>query len=332
MSGIDLKSKIRLIPRKPGVYIFRDRGGKILYIGKARVLRSRVSSYFRKAPESPKLASLVRRTKDVEWIVTGSEVEALLAEANLVKEHQPKYNVNLKDDKSFPYIRITHEPYPQVLLTRNVVRDGSKYFGPYTEVKSLRETLKVLHKVFPIRSCNYRIDEQAIKKKRISVCLDYHIQKCEGPCEGRVSRKEYDRMIRNIIGFLHGKTEPALQDLRVRMERASREMRYETAALYRDQLKAVESFSRRQRKVAASFDDQDVVAVEARDDDACTVVIRLRNGRIVGREKVYMTGVDGENPGRTLSDFVRQFYLETDSVPGEIILESRPTDESTLSL
>lgn len=327
-----LKDKLGDIPRKPGVYIFKDKNGKILYIGKARVLRSRVRSYFhQKDPVPPKTASLVRRTNDLEWILTGSEVEALLAEANLVKEHQPKYNVNLKDDKSFPYIRITNEPYPQVLLTRKIVRDGSRYFGPYTEVKSLRETLKVIHKVFPIRSCNYYIDDRVIRKKKISVCLDYHIRKCQGPCEGLVSRGDYRRMIRSVTGFLCGKSDPVIRDLRAHMEKASREMRYEEAALYRDQLRAVESFSRRQRKVAASFDDKDVVAVAVQDDDACTVVLRLRHGRMVGREKVIMTGVDGEKLGRALSDFIRQFYLETDSVPGEIILEDRPDDEAPLS-
>ncbi|MFQ6674449.1 MAG: excinuclease ABC subunit UvrC, partial [Fidelibacterota bacterium] len=314
------------------MYLFRGKDDRILYIGKAKVLRDRVRSYFHKSdPQSPKLISLVSRVRDVEWLVTGSEVEALLTEANLVKEHAPKYNVSLKDDKSFPYIRITREPYPQVLLTRKIVKDGSKYFGPYTEVKALRETLKVIHKVFPIRSCSYLIDDEVVQRKKISVCLDYHIKKCGGPCEGMVSREEYNRMIDSVIGFLHGRTDPIVRDLRARMEVASGEMRYEEAALYRDQVEALQAFSERQRKVPATFADEDIIAVEREENDACAVLIRLRHGRIVGREKVYLTGVGGEDMEQIISDFMRQFYLDTDSVPAEIVVPILPADAESLA-
>ena len=324
--------RIKQVPRKSGVYIFKDTDGKILYIGKAKRLSDRVRSYFHASPpQTPKIVSLMSKVVDLEWIVTGSEVEALLAEANLVKEHAPKYNVNMKDDKSFPYIRITNEPYPQVLLTRQIVRDGSKYFGPYTEVKTLRETLKVIHNVFPIRSCSYRIDDGVIAQKQVSVCLDYHIKKCNGPCEGLVSEKAYNRMIQDVVKFLHGRTDSIVRDLREKMEIASGDMRYEEAALYRNQMNAVETFARRQRKVTASFDDRDIVGLAVENNDACVVIIRLRNGKILGREKVYLVGVGDEQPGRLVANFMGQFYLDSDFIPDEIVLPELPEDSESLS-
>ena len=329
---MDISKKVKSIPRKPGVYLFRDGKGKILYIGKAVVLRDRVRSYFQKSSvQAPRLISLVSRIRDVEWIVTGSEVEALLTEANLIKQHTPKYNVNLKDDKSFPYVQITNEPYPQVLLTRKIVRDGSKYFGPYTDVKTLRHTLKVIHKVFPIRSCNYAINDDIIALKKVSVCLDYHIRKCDGPCEGLVSEQDYSAMIREVVRFLHGKTDRIVASLKDKMAEASRHTQYEEAAGYRDQIEAVERFSKRQRKVSATFDDRDILAIAEEENDACAVVMRLRAGKVTGREKVFLTGVADGNMERTVSDFIRQFYLETDFIPAEIIMPAAVEDESALS-
>lgn len=327
-----IEDKLARIPRKPGVYLFKDNRGKTLYIGKARVLNNRVRSYFLKsASHPPKVASLVRKIQDLEWIVTGGEVEALLTEANLVKEQMPRYNILLRDDKSFPYIRITSEPFPRVLLTRKVEHDGSRYFGPYTDVKDLRRTLRVLHKIFPIRSCDYNLNAGTVAEKRYSVCLDYHIRKCQGPCEGLVSEEVYQEMIRDVVRFLHGGTTHIRRSLRERMEKASREMRYEEAALYRDQLTSVEKFARRQSKASASFDDRDIISIAEEGNDACGVVVRIRSGKIVGREKVFLTGVADEAMGRLLSDFVRQFYLITHFVPGEIVVPARPEDEETLT-
>lgn len=330
---VDIKEKIRRVPRKPGVYLFKGNGGKILYIGKAKILRERVKTYFQKGPpSSPRLMTLVGKIRDLEWIVTGSEVEALLTEANLVKNHAPKYNVSLKDDKSFPYIRITNEPYPQVLLTRKVVKDGSRYFGPYTEVKTLRETLKVLHKVFPVRSCSYYIDRDSIEKEKYKACLDYHIKKCEGSCEGLVSEEAYNGMVQDVIRFLHGRTGSIVKALESSMEATSKATRYEEAALYRDQLRAVEAFSNRQRKVSATFDDKDIVALAVQESDGCTVVIRLRNGKLASREKVYLTGVDGEKREEAIRDFMQQFYMDTDFVPQEIIVSQLPADARSIVL
>ncbi len=332
MNCMDISNKVKSIPRKPGVYLFRDGKGKILYIGKAAVLRDRIRSYFHKsALQTPKLISLVSRIRDVEWIVSDSEVEALLTEANLIKQYTPKYNVNLKDDKSFPYVQITDEPYPKVLLTRRIVRDGSKYFGPYTDVKTLRNTLKVIHKVFPIRSCSYIINDDVIALKKVSVCLDYHIRKCGGPCEGLVSEEDYSAMIREVIRFLQGRTDRIVADLRHKMAESSNLRHYEEAGGYRDQIEAVERFSRRQRKVSATFDDRDVIAIAEKENDACAVVMRIRSGKLTGREKIFLSGVGDGSMERTVSDFVRQFYLETDFIPAEIIVSVRVKDEPALT-
>ncbi|HJM85247.1 MAG TPA: excinuclease ABC subunit UvrC, partial [Candidatus Marinimicrobia bacterium] len=320
------------MPRKPGVYLFIDNKGKTLYIGKAKVLTNRVRSYFHKSTNhSLKVISLLRKVKDLEWIVTGSEVEALLTEANLIKEQMPHYNVLLRDDKSFPYIRVTSEPFSQVFITRKVMHDSSKYFGPFTDVIDLRRTLKVLHKIFPIRSCDYNLNNTTISAGRYSVCLDYHIKKCQGPCEGLVTEKAYEEMIQNVIRFLHGQTSGIRKSLKERMESAAKNMRYEEAATYRDQLQSVEKFAKRQNKATASFDDKDVIAIVNDSNDACGVVVRIRGGRIVGREKVFLTGVLDETMERMVSDFIRQFYLITHFVPGEIVVPARPKDEKTLT-
>ncbi len=329
---INISSKVKQVPRKPGVYLFKDEKGIILYIGKAKVLRDRVRTYFQKSNQSiPRLISMMSRVVDLEWIVTNTEVEALLVEANLIKEHAPKYNVSLKDDKSFPYVRITREPFPQVIITRKIVKDGSKYFGPYTDVKSLRGTFKVIHKVFPVRSCEYKINEDVIARKKVSVCLDYHINKCEGPCEGLVDGATYNRMIKDVIRFLHGRTNEVLKSLKNQMEILSDEMRFEEAAIVRDQIKSIESFTRRQRKVAANFEDKDIIAFAVEESDTCAVVIRLRNGKIVGREKMMMSGVYSDYQPEAYLAFLRQFYLDSDFIPPEIILPMKPDGEVTIT-
>jgi len=233
----------------PGVYFFKDKKNDIIYIGKAINLRNRVRSYFQKNKyQTPKNTSMIKRIIDVEWLVVGNEVEALLTEANLIKQHQPYYNVNLKDDKSFPFIRITSEPFPRVFITREIIRDGSKYFGPYTDVVYLRRTLKAIRRIFPVRSCDFYIDQAVIDQKKISLCLDYHIKKCEGPCEGLVSEERYKEMIDNIVSFLHGKTKSSEIYIHNQMEKASSQLRYEDAGIFRDQLHAIKEFKKKQIK------------------------------------------------------------------------------------
>jgi len=326
------QNQIKQIPTKPGVYFFKDVDNEIIYIGKAKNLRNRVRSYFQKSKhQSAKNISLIKRISNVEWLVVRSEVEALLTEANLIKQHQPHYNVSLKDDKSFPYIRITKEPYPRVFITREVVRDGSKYFGPYTDVYHLRRSLKAVHKIFPVRSCDYFINDESIAAEKVSLCLDYHIKKCQGPCEGMVPKSDYNEMIKQVIQFLQGRTKETEKYIQNQMEKASSEMRFEDAGMYRDQLHAIGQFKDRQRKVAADFEDRDVFAFAKEEDYAIAVIVRIRNGRITSREKISLRKLD-ELDAVTLETIITRFYLESDFIPKEISLPLEPDNQDQLNI
>ena len=324
------QDKLKNIPTKPGVYQFKNKDGDIIYIGKAKNLRNRVRSYFQKNKyQTPKNQSMIKRIANVEWIIVRSNVEALLTEANMIKEVQPKYNVVLKDDKSFPFIRITNEPYPQVLLTRKIEKDGSKYFGPYTDVKNLRYSLKALHKIFPVRSCSYYMDDQTVVAKKVKLCLDYHIKKCEGPCESIVSRDHYNAMIQRVIKFLQGRTKETEDYVRKQMDIAAADLRYEDAAMYRDQYNAIRRFKERQRKVAADFDDRDIFALARKDDIGVMTVLRVRNGRIFGREKISLQNLD-EDESAVFASVISRFYMDTDFLPKEITVVTLPDGQDDL--
>ena len=324
------QDKLKNIPTKPGVYQFKNKDGDIIYIGKAKNLRNRVRSYFQKNKyQTPKNQSMIKRIANVEWIIVRSNVEALLTEANMIKEVQPKYNVVLKDDKSFPFIRITNEPYPQVLLTRKIEKDGSKYFGPYTDVKNLRYSLKALHKIFPVRSCSYYMDDQTVVAKKVKLCLDYHIKKCEGPCESIVSRDHYNAMIQRVIKFLQGRTKETEDYVRKQMDIAAADLRYEDAAMYRDQYNAIRRFKERQRKVAADFDDRDIFALARKDDIGIMTVLRVRNGRIFGREKISLQNLD-EDESAVFASVISRFYMDTDFLPKEITVVTLPDGQDDL--
>ena len=329
MNSFD-KDRLKQIPKKPGVYFFKDTSSHILYIGKAKELRTRVRSYFQKnRHQSAKNISMIKKIRDVDWIVVSSEVEALLTEANLIKKYQPFYNVNLRDDKSFPYIRITKEPYPRVFITRTIVKDGSRYFGPYTDVIYLRRTLKAIRAIFPIRSCDFFIDDDVIEKKKISLCLDYHIKKCEGPCEGMVSEKIYSEMISNVIKFLNGRTNDIENSITEKMNNASHDLRFEDAGVFRDQLTAIKDFRERQRKVSADFKDRDIFALATDEDYGIAVVVRIRNGRINSREKLSLRNLDSSEES-IFETILTRFYLESDFIPNEIVLPKEPTNSDQL--
>ena len=317
-------NKIKSVPTEPGVYFFKDKKNDIIYIGKAINLRNRVRSYFQKNKyQTPKNTSMIKRIVDVEWLVVRNEVEALLTEANLIKQHQPYYNVNLKDDKSFPFIRITNEPFPRVFITREIIRDGSKYFGPYTDVVYLRRTLKAIRRIFPVRSCDFYIDQAVIDQKKISLCLDYHIKKCEGPCEGLVSKGHYKEMIDNIVSFLHGKTKSSEIYIHNQMEKASSQLRYEDAGIFRDQLHAIKAFKKKQIKINADFDDRDIIGYAKENDFGIVVIVRIRNGRIARREKLSMSNLD-EDDAAMIKTVITQFYFDTDFIPSEICVQQIP--------
>ena len=325
-----LNEKIKNIPTKPGVYQFKNNVGEIIYIGKAKNLRTRVRSYFQKNKyQTPKNQSMIKRITDLDWIVVSTEVEALLTEANLVKEHKPHYNINLKDDKSFPYIRITTEPYPRIFITRDIVKDGSRYFGPYTDVYLLRRSLKAVHKIFPVRSCDYYLDQEVIRAGKVDLCLDYHIKKCEGPCQDLVSKNDYSAMIKRVVQFLYGKTKETENYLNKQMNIAADETRYEDAAMYRDQLAAVKSFKEKQRKVAADFDNRDVFAIAKQDNMCVTVIVRIRNGRIHSREKISIN-IGDESDADLFQSVITQFYLDSDFIPKIINVAENPTNKQQL--
>ncbi len=316
-----LHDKLQNLPGKPGCYLFTDAGGKIIYIGKAKNLRSRVRSYFQSSRvEGPKLKRLRTKIVDFEFIVTDTEMEALILEMNLVKEYRPRYNVNLKDDKTFPYIRVTHERFPRIFPTRRIVKDGSRYFGPYTDVSSMRTLLKSVKRIFPVRSCNYDLTAEVVEKKKVKLCLDYHIKKCDGPCEGLVEKEEYGEMVEQVVNFINGKNKAVVQELITRMQKLSSERRYREASRVRDQVNFIEDFQYKQKVVTDETKDRDIVTVALEDNEACGVVFKVRDGKILGRQHFLLSGVEGESIETVSTGFVKQFYLKENFVPEEIYL------------
>ncbi|MBN2412136.1 excinuclease ABC subunit C [candidate division KSB1 bacterium] len=329
---MELEDKLANIPKKPGIYLFKDKSGEILYIGKAKILRNRVRSYFQESRNlEPKLVRLVSRISDIETIVTDSEVEALILEANLVKENKPRYNINLKDDKSFPYIRVTNEPYPRIFPTRKIIRDGSRYFGPYTDVYSMREILKTVKRIFPVRSCNYLLTTENTKNKKYKVCLNYHIKRCHGPCENYVSHEEYNKVIEFVVDFIQGHTQKVEQDISLRMKKLATELKFEQAARLRDQLKAIEIFRQRQKVLDPTMADRDIIAAALNNNDACCAVFKVRDGKIIGRLHFYLNGVRDEDIASVTNSFMKQYYLKADFIPPEIIVPALLSDRIILS-
>ena len=328
----DLKLKIKSAPNAPGVYQFFNSEKKIIYIGKAKSIKNRVRTYFQSSKNhSSKTITLVKKIEGIEWIIVRNEVEALMTEANLIKRHQPHYNINLRDDKSYPFIRITKEPYPQVFITRKIIRDGSRYFGPFTDSRQLRIMLKAINKLFQIRSCSYFIDDDVIHSKKISVCLDYHIKKCEGPCEGLVSEEEYAKMIQRVEDFLKGKTNDLASHIKAMMMESSKNQNYEEASIFRDQLNAIDLFKKKQSHVATDFTERDVITIVREDDIGIAVVLRIRNGKIFSRDSLHLKQLT-QDDGNTLKTVIARFYMDSDFLPEEISLEQTPKDEGELLL
>lgn len=316
-----LQQKLENLPTLPGVYFFKNEKGKVLYIGKAKNLRNRVRSYFQKSRVGEtKLRFLVRKIHDLETITTDSEVEALILEANMIKEYKPRYNVTLKDDKSYPYIRVTNEEFPRIFPTRKIVKDGSRYFGPYTDVHSMRSLLKDVRKIFPIRSCNYRLDEKTVASKKIKLCLDYYIQRCLGPCQGLISQEEYGKIVKQMVRFIEGRNNEIVKELRKEMQHYAAEQRFEDAARIRDQIQAIEQFRSRQKMVSQNEVDRDIVAIYQEEKIAAGVVFKVREGKIVGRHHFFLKNTMGESDEEILKAFLLQYYLKVDFLPDGIYL------------
>ena len=317
MAPRHLREQLDALPTKPGVYLLKDDQGQILYVGKAVNLRARVRSYFHaSAGQSAKIKRLVSCIAAVDFIVTASELEALILESTLIKRHKPKYNVRLKDDKRYPYIKITwQEDFPRVLIVRRMERDGARYFGPFTAAWAVQQTLHSLRPVFPYLTCNRTItgqDERA--------CLYLDIGRCLGPCVGAVGREEYRAMIDGLCRFLEGKADELVSDLEARMETAAAAWDFEEAARYRDQLAAIQRVIERQKVVSAAMADQDVIAFARADGDACVQVFFIRRGRLIGREYFVLDGAAEESDTEIVASFVKQFYDEAAYVPPEILL------------
>jgi excinuclease ABC subunit C len=329
-----LAEKLATLPTSPGVYRFSNEAGTVIYVGKARNLRNRVRSYFNnQAKQSGKTAVLVSHIASLDVIITSSEVEALILENNLIKELKPRYNVSLKDDKSYPYLVITAERFPRIFLTRQVRRDGSLYFGPYTEASQLRLILDLIGSIFPVRSCKYRLTEEAVSAKKHRVCLDYHIHKCKGPCEGLQPEEEYDAMIREIVTLLKGKTSALVRDLTKEMQQKAMALKFEEASAMKAQIEGLKRYAERQKVVSTDPVDRDVFAVAAGEDDACGVVFRIREGKLIGSRHTYLTNTGSTPLPNLLASFMEHYYLETpDLIPQEIMLQTELPEEENEAL
>ncbi len=336
----DLQNRARDLPDRPGVYVMKDESGRVLYVGKASSLRSRVRSYFQ-SPQglARRTRSLVECISDFECMVTDSEVEALILENNLIKRHRPRFNVRLRDDKTYPFIKITTaETFPRAIVTRRVEQDGSRYFGPYADVKGMRETLRFLRDLFPVRTCSKRIDEGSRERP----CLNYQIEKCLAPCAGRITREAYMEVIRQISLFLEGRQEMLVREMRRRMEAASRSLDFEAAAALRDRIRAMERVIERQKIVLRSGRDIDIIGFwrdGARDGaETCVEVFFVRGGKLIGRERFFMVSMVGaaDTPDtEMLAAFLKQYYSDASFVPREVVvqvdLEERDAIEAWLA-
>jgi excinuclease ABC subunit C len=318
-----LKEQLKILPARPGVYLFKDNLGKVIYVGKASSLRNRVKAYFSSSAKlSFKLERLVDKISDLEAIVTDSEYEALILENNLIKKYRPVYNVRLKDDKTFPYLKIDlKNDWPTVRITRRFHKDGNRYFGPYVSAYSLRQTLKLIRKIFPFRSCN-----RTITGRDARPCLEYHIKSCLGPCIGAIGQADYNDIIKEVILFLEGKQELLIQDLKHKMEEASRQLQYEKAALLRDQIQAIEEVVENQRIAVTVRGDEDAIAMAQTKDLAYVEIFFIRDNKLMGRDYVLLDGVRDEEPGQIMTSFVKQYYSSTSSIPPLILLQF-PIDE-----
>lgn len=305
------------LPESPGCYLMKDDHGKIIYVGKAINLKNRVRSYFQKlSDQSYKTIKMVKNIHDIEWIVVASELEALILEMNLIKQHRPYYNVRLKDDKRYPYIKVHwQEDFPKVTVTREMLQDGSRYFGPYTSVWAVHQTLDVLRRIFPYRTC-----ARDITGKDPRPCLYYHLKLCAGPCIGAISKENYRLMIEDLMRFLEGKSDPVIKRLQSEMESSSESLDYEKAASLRDKIQAIETVVERQKIISDERKDSDVIAMARNNGEACVQVFFIRSGKLIGREYFILEGTEEEKNAAILEEFIKQFYSQAAYIPNKVLL------------
>jgi len=339
-----IQAVLNSLPHKPGIYLMKDAGGTVIYVGKAISLYNRVRSYFQESTDlSPKNRSMVAKVADIEFLVVRNEVEALVLESNYIKQYRPKYNVLLRDDKNYPYIKVAlTEDFPRVYRVRSYQRDGNRYFGPYTNSGAVDATLDLLNKLFAFRTCRYDASNWAPpregeppagwKQKLLPrPCTQYFIHRCVAPCVGYASREEYDAIIQQVIFFLEGKHDEVLKELHKKMEAAAENLNFEEAARIRDRIKAVENILEKQRIInTEGQDDQDVIALASGDDETCAQVFFFRSGKLVGREYFILQGTRESTPGEIMASFMQQFYETSPHVPSEIIVEVEPDDRTIM--
>jgi len=321
----DIQEELKKVPDNPGVYHMKNEFGEIIYVGKAKNLKKRVRQYFQSKNHTPKIQAMIKNISEFEYIITDNEVEALILEANLIKKYRPKYNTLLRDDKQYPYIKISvQEKYPRIYKVREVKKDGAKYFGPYPSAYAVNEIIDIIGSLYKLRKCSLRLDGT---KKNQRPCLNYHINRCTAPCMGNVNTKEYKEEVNKAISFLSGKEDDLLLSLKEKMLRASENTDYEVAAKYRDQINAIELIAEKQKIVSAnSSADQDVIGSAMGIEEACIQIFFIRNGKIMGREHYLLTNIENETREEIISSFLSQFYTGTVYIPKEIFIEAEIED------
>ena len=326
-----IEEELKKLPAKPGVYIMHGEKDEIIYVGKAISLKNRVRQYFQSSRnKGAKIERMVTHITRFEYIITDSELEALVLECNLIKEHRPKYNTMLKDDKSYPFIKVTvNEPYPRVLFARRMKKDKARYFGPYTSGGAVKDVIELVRKLYQVRSCNRNLPRDTGKDRP---CLYYHMKQCKAPCQGYISQEEYRKNINKVIKFLNGDFQDTISELMEKMQKASEEMRYEDAMEYRDLIRSIEKIGERQKITGYGQEDRDIIAVamdeseDLRDQDAVVQVFFIRDGKLIGRDHFYLRVAKGDTKSQVLSSFLKQFYAGTPFIPSEIMLQSENED------
>lgn len=326
---LNIAEELKKMPDKPGIYIMKDKAGKVIYVGKAVLLKNRVKTYFQSTTShSPKTQALVSQIASLEFIVTHTELEALILECNLIKKHKPKYNILLKDDKNYPYIKITtKEEFPRIIFTRKLDRDGSKYFGPYSGAAAVREMLDMIKKLFPVRLCTRKISSIAKKQRP---CLNYQLKLCSSPCSGEIEKDDYLKLIRDAASFLSGNREHLIKEYKGKMDLAAVSLEFEKAAVYRDRYNALLSLSEKQKVLSADFKDRDVLAAFCGAADCMVSVFNIREGKLLGKENHVLEGAGEETPGEIISSFVKQYYSERRQIPPEILVPELTDDKMLL--
>ncbi len=323
-----IEEQLKQIPDKPGVYLMKNGSGEIIYVGKARSLKKRVRSYFRKGSQSYKTSIMVDHINDFDYIVTDTEMESFILEANLIKKYQPQFNIRLKDDKSYPYIKITtYEDFPRIKKSRVLKNDGSKYFGPFVDVGAIYKTINILKDLYKLRSCNYDISEE---KQLERPCLNYYIDKCSAPCVGKIDKESYHQLIDQVILFLSGRQKKLIKKIEKKMKKAADQQNYERAARYRDAIKGVREISRQQKVMSEDDTDKDIIAIKE-DGSYCVQLLLIKNGKLIGQEHYILEVPEGEKTIEVMSSFLQQYYEQAPQLPDEILLNTEINNKDILA-